>query len=106
MARRFEWTSVWPLQLRVLTAATVVGFSLTAWGATPGEADAPYSAPASPRATYRFDGGWRFIRQDVPGGQAVELDDAHWDAVSTPHTFNDVDTFHRIISHSGGQQGQ
>jgi beta-galactosidase len=61
--------------------------------------------PASPRLTYNFDADWRFIREDVPGAEASDFDDSKWAAVSTPHTYNDVDTFNRIISHSSGQQG-
>jgi beta-galactosidase len=65
----------------------------------------PFAPPASPRAIYSFDVGWKFIRQDVPGAEAPGFDDSGWTVVSTPHTYNDVDTFNRIISHSGGQQG-
>jgi beta-galactosidase len=66
---------------------------------------AAYEAPASPRAVYSLDIGWKFIRRDVAGAQAIEFDDSAWETVSTPHTYNDIDTFNRIISHSGGQQG-
>jgi beta-galactosidase len=59
----------------------------------------------SARATYNFDIGWKFIRQDVPGAEVPAFDDAAWTIVSTPHTYNDTDTFNRIISHGGGQQG-
>src|SRR5208283_1673951 len=61
--------------------------------------------PVSPRQTFNFNLDWRFIRQDVPGAQAVDFDDSNWIAVSTPHTFNDVDSFRTIISHSGGDRG-
>jgi beta-galactosidase len=41
----------------------------------------------------------------VAGAAAPDFDDHGWQTVSTPHTYNDVDTFNRIISHGGGQQG-
>jgi len=67
--------------------------------------EAPFAAPASPRMTYNFDADWKFIRQDATGAEAAQFDDAKWESVSTPHTYNDVDTFNKIISHSGGQRG-
>jgi beta-galactosidase len=73
--------------------------------ATFAAADAPFVPPASPRQTFSFDPGWKFIRQDVPGAQAADFDDSEWSTVSTPHTFNDVDSFRVIISHSGGDRG-
>jgi len=69
-------------------------------------ADAPrFTPPASPRVTYNFNAGWKFIRQDVPGAQEVSFDDSQWETVSTPHSFNDVDSFRVIIDHSGGDRG-
>jgi beta-galactosidase len=61
--------------------------------------------PASPRERIDFNIGWKFIRQDVPGAAAVAFDDTHWQTISTPHTYNDTDTFNKIISHGGGQRG-
>jgi beta-galactosidase len=69
------------------------------------EAAEAYQPPQSPRARLDFNIGWRFIRQDVNGAQALEFDDSAWQIVSTPHTYNDTDTFNKIISHGGGQQG-
>lgn len=48
---------------------------------------------------------WKFIRDDVAGAEAPGFDDSSWTTVSTPHTFNDVDSFRQIISHSGGDRG-
>jgi len=56
--------------------------------------------------TYNFNSDWKFIRQDIPGAEVVNFDDAQWDTVSTPHTFNDVDSFRMIIDHSGGDRGK
>ena len=71
-----------------------------AWAQT-----APYAPPQSPRAKLNFDLNWKFIREDVPGAEAPTFDDSAWTAISTPHTFNDVDSFRQIISHSGGDRG-
>jgi len=64
-----------------------------------------YQPPASPRQRLDINIGWKFIRQDVTGAEASNLDDSMWPTISTPHTYNDVDTFNKIISHGGGQQG-
>jgi len=69
-------------------------------------AEPGYAPPASPRITYSFNSDWKFIRQDVPGAQAVTFDDSQWETVSTPHSFNDVDSFRVIIDHSGGDRGK
>ena len=37
--------------------------------------------------------------------QAPSFDDSAWTPVSTPHSFNDADSFRQIISHSGGDRG-
>jgi len=66
---------------------------------------APYQAPASPRIRFNFDADWKFIREEVSGAQSPGFNDASWTLVSTPHTYNDIDTFNKIISHGGGQRG-
>jgi len=71
-----------------------------AWAQT-----APYAPPASPRARLNFDLNWKFVRADAAGAEAPGFDDSAWTAVSTPHSFNDVDSFRQIISHSGGDRG-
>jgi beta-galactosidase len=68
-------------------------------------AAAPYTPPPSPRVRWNFDLNWKFVRQDVPGAEAPGFDDSAWATISTPHTFNDVDSFRQIISHSGGDRG-
>jgi beta-galactosidase len=81
--------------------------ALIAWAFSSGVAAqaAPYVPPASPRAKLNFNLNWKFIREDVPGAEAPSFDDSGWTTVSTPHTFNDVDSFRQIISHSGGDRG-
>ena len=66
---------------------------------------ARYVPPPSPRATFNFNLDWKFMREDVTDGEAPGLDDSAWATVSTPHTVNDVDSFRKIISHSGGDVG-
>ena len=61
--------------------------------------------PASPRERINFNLDWRFVREDVAGAEAPGFDDAKWTTVSTPHSFNDVDSFRMIIAHSGGDRG-
>ena len=64
--------------------------------------------PESPRHEYSFDPDWKFFKEDkakAESAEAVAFDDAAWETVSTPHTFNDVDTFRTIISHGGGDRG-
>lgn len=63
--------------------------------------------PAAPRPSYAplsLDPDWRFIRQDVPAAVATAFDDSAWSTVSTPHTYNDVDSYTRLISNSGGDR--
>lgn len=36
--------------------------------------------------------GWRFVRSDAPGAEAVAFDDKAWTTVSTPHTYNIADS--------------
>src|ERR1017187_3545573 len=66
---------------------------------------ARYTQPTPPRASLNFNLNWRFIREDVPGAEAPAFDDSQWTTISTPHSFNDVDSFRKIISHSGGDLG-
>ena len=61
-----------------------------------------YQPPASPREVYNFNSGWMFLRQDAPGAEATGFDDSTWTPVSTPHTYNDTDSYNTIISHSSG----
>lgn len=45
------------------------------------------------RRTLDFNPDWKFLRDDVAGAAAPGFADGAWADVSTPHTFNDVDTF-------------
>ena len=83
----------------------LVAFPVLVFGNSLWAAESRFTPPASPRATYNFNAGWKFIRQDVPGAQQVAFDDSQWETVSTPHSFNDVDSFRMIIDHKGGDLG-
>ena len=50
-----------------------------------------YAPPASHRADFSLDPGWRFIRQDVAGAQDSSFDDSTWTTVDVPHTWNNLD---------------
>lgn len=50
-------------------------------------------ASAAERLKLNFNADWKFIEADPPGASAVAFNDGAWTTVSTPHTFNDVDTF-------------
>jgi beta-galactosidase len=60
--------------------------------------------PASPRVEYNFNPDWKFIRQNMPDAEKAGFDDSKWMTISTPHTFNDTDSYNHIISHSGGDR--
>jgi beta-galactosidase len=72
--------------------------------AAPTAPSGPFTPPASPRATFNFNPGWKFIREDVTNAEQVAFDDSKWADVSAPHTYNDVDSYTDIISHSGGDR--
>lgn len=50
-------------------------------------------ASAAERLTLNFNPDWRFLKDDPAGAQAPGFDDHAWTQVSTPHTYNDIDTF-------------
>src|SRR6202000_2886750 len=50
-----------------------------------------YVPPATHRADVSLDEGWRFIREDVAGATEPGFDDAKWESVNLPHTWNNLD---------------
>ncbi len=90
-----------------LSTATAVaaGMHVFAGKSCSAFAGTAYNPPPSPRAKLNFNLNWRFIREDVPGAEAPAFDDSKWTIISTPHTFNDVDSFRKLISHSKGDVG-
>ena len=67
-------------------------------------AETAFTPPASPSRTVSFNPGWKFIRADVTNAETAGFDDSQWAAVSAPHTYNDVDSYASLISHSGGDR--
>src|SRR3984957_6844410 len=63
-----------------------------------------YPPPASPHADYNFNPGWKFFKGDVTNAEQAGFDDSSWADVSAPHTYNDADSFQRLISHGGGDR--
>lgn len=53
---------------------------------------------------FNFNLGWKFIKEDVANAKRIEFDDSNWEEVSTPHTFNDIDTFDNFME--GGHNGE
>ena len=50
-----------------------------------------YQPPANVRQDLVLDSGWKFIRQDVPRAQDVNIDDSSWSNLNLPHTWNNLD---------------
>ena len=67
-----------------------------------------FTPPSSPRHEYNFDIDWKFFKESqdkANGAEALAFDDSKWETISTPHTYNDADSFRTIISHGGGDRG-
>src|SRR4051794_16497845 len=92
------------LQRRLAICAVVV-VTVLAGALSSASAAAAFQAPPSPRVTLDFNSGWKFFREDAGGADSPAFDDGKWQAVTTPHTFDDVDSFRTIISHGGGDRG-
>jgi beta-galactosidase len=65
------------------------------------------SVVTSGEADYSMDVGWQFNKSDVSGAQATTFADtgSGWSQVSTPHSYNDTDSYRQLTSHSGGDHG-
>jgi beta-galactosidase len=68
--------------------------------------DGAQLAPASdsPHEIFNFNAGWKFFKGDVTNAAQPGFDDSKWTDVAAPHTYNDVDSYTDIISHSGGDR--
>ncbi len=64
------------------------------------------AALAAGRETINFNPDWKFLKADPAGAEAPDFDDSRWGTVSTPHTFNDTDTFDNwsLPGHRGEQE--
>jgi beta-galactosidase len=65
-----------------------------------------FQIPASPRAIYNFNPGWKFAFGDTTGADQPGFNDSAWASVSLPHTWNETDSYRAFISHSGGDQSE
>ena len=88
---------------RPVTLAVLLVAALLTAGPALGQ---KYAPPASPRATYNFNPGWKFAFGDAAGADQPEFDDSAWANVSLPHTWNETDSYRSYISHSGGDRGE
>lgn len=61
------------------------------------------ASQATADTPFSMDPGWKFIKQDVSGADATAFNDSGWTTVSTPHTYNDIDSFDELISHGSGE---
>jgi beta-galactosidase len=48
-------------------------------------------AVVAPRIAVNLNSDWKFIRDDVPGADQAMFDDSTWQAVTLPHTWNNLD---------------
>jgi beta-galactosidase len=60
-----------------------------------------FAPPATGRMVFNFNPDWKFIKQDVADSEKPEFDDSKWTTVSTPHTYNETDTFDGFITRGG-----
>lgn len=67
------------LHLLILT----IGLQLNAFGQEYSTAGF-YQTDAKVRQAINFNVGWRFVKQDVPGAEAVDFDDKDWKLVNLP----------------------
>src|SRR5580704_3645102 len=49
------------------------------------------------RTDLNFNSNWRFTKSDPVDAANPGFNDADWAVVSTPHTFNDTDTFNNFM---------
>jgi beta-galactosidase len=68
-------------------------------------ADGGVIQPPRDTTQVSMDPGWMFIKQDVTGAEALAFNDATWTTVSTPHTYNDIDSYRVLANHSSGDTG-
>lgn len=53
---------------------------------------------------HNFNLDWKFIKEDVTDASELDFDDSSWTIISTPHTYNDTDTFDNFME--GGHNGE
>ena len=68
-------------------------------------AEAPRAAGpgvADPRLRVTVNDGWRYAEGDVPGAQEATMDDAAWERVALPHTWNAADAVDKTEGYRRG----
>ncbi|HYO25294.1 MAG TPA: glycoside hydrolase family 2 TIM barrel-domain containing protein [Lacipirellulaceae bacterium] len=70
---------------RAAGAAALALLSLTLGQAPASDAGA---APGAKPVAEAFETGWRFLKGDAPGAEAVEFDDAAWRTLDVPHDWS------------------
>ncbi|HEV2761513.1 MAG TPA: hypothetical protein VGV38_00865, partial [Pyrinomonadaceae bacterium] len=53
--------------------------------------------PASPRAKYNFNSGWKLFVGDPDGAERPGFDDSAWETVTLPRAWNEDDAFKKDI---------
>jgi len=58
------------------------------------------------RSVLNFNPDWLFLKADPAGAASPDFDDSAWARISTPHSFNDTDTFDNwsLPGHKGEQE--
>src|SRR6476620_10735923 len=76
--------------IKVLALAAFLGALMCGGNLLAADAFA-YKVPTTHRADINLNEDWRFIREEVSGAQASTFDDAKWEAINLPHTWNNLD---------------
>ncbi len=98
-----------PVLFPLIFGALLLGSTTAVHAAASANQESPvvgakFAAPASPRAVYNFNPGWKFAFGDEAGVDQPAFDDSAWASVSLPHTWNETDSYRAYISHGGGDQ--
>ena len=84
MTRKYEGPEGWMTRREVLTQAAL-GAAAMAVSPLVGRAQALVAQTNEARSRESFDFGWKFLKGDAPGAQAVNFADASWRDVDLPH---------------------
>ena len=94
------------LSIYLLIVGTLFSFTHAVGKVSLDTKSTKFQIPASPRTTYNFNSGWKFVFGDSIGADQPGFNDSKWSDISLPHTWNDIDTYREFISHSGGDRGE
>ena len=83
-AIRMRYPSNW--LCAVISSAAVLVVSQSGWGQV-------YTPPASARASYNFNPGWKLFVGDLANAQLAGFDDSTWKNVTLPRAWNEDDAF-------------